>query len=88
MTEEKDYTFCLSPGNKTRYAAGPFDINTRKPRYEIEINIPSHVRNQVEVKQFLMGSENNYQWVWNIENKSTWPAFIIIKKDGQMIPFI
>jgi hypothetical protein len=35
-----------------------------------------------------MGSENNYQWVWEIENKSTWLAFIIIKKDGLMIPFI
>lgn len=54
-TQEKDYSFYLMPGGKTRHVAGPFDVKTRKPRYEIEINVPSHVYDRVEVKQFLLG---------------------------------
>ena len=85
MSEQKDYTLCLMPGTKTRYAAGPFDVKTRAPHYEIEINVPSHVRNQVEVNQFLLGTPENCQWAWDIKNDSSYPAFIYIKKDGQMI---
>ncbi|MDP3181274.1 MAG: hypothetical protein Q8M54_00470 [Desulfobaccales bacterium] len=84
MSEEKDYTFCLSPGNKTRYPAGPFDIETRKPHYEIDIS-PKHVRNQVEIKQFFMGTPGNCLWVWDIKNASDYLVFIIIKKDGELV---
>jgi hypothetical protein len=84
-TKEKDYSFCLMPGIKTRHAAGPFDVKTRKPKYEIEINVPSHVRDQVEIKQFLLGTPEKCQWAWDIENKSTWPAFVTIRKDGEKI---
>ncbi len=87
MSDEKDYTFCLMPGTKIRHNAGPFDTETRKPRYEIEINIPKHARDQVEIEQFLMGNPENRMWVWDIKNKSTWPAFITIKKDGEKIDF-
>jgi len=86
MAEEKDYTFCLMPGAKTRYTAGRFDAVTRTPHYEIEINVPSHVSDQVRVSQFLLGTPENCQWAWDIKNNSTWPAFIIIKKDGQRMP--
>lgn len=82
MTEEKDYSFLLYPGNKTRHIAGPFDVKNRTPHYGIEIDVPSHVRNQVEVTQFLLGTPENCQWAWDIENKTTWPAFVTIKKDG------
>ena len=85
MTEQKNYTFCLMPGIKTRYAAGPFDVKTRAPQYEIEINVPPHVRNQVEVKQVILGTPENCQWAWDIKNDTSNPAFISIKKDGQMI---
>ena len=50
--------------------------------YEIEVVVSGHVRHLVEVRQFLMGPEGRRFWVWEIENSSTWPAFIIIKKDG------
>ena len=55
------------------------------PRYSIEVSAPGHVRHEIHVTQFLMGTEGNYTWVWDIENRSTWPAFIIIKKDGVLL---
>lgn len=87
MPEEKNYSFLLSPGNKTRYIAGSFDVKTRKPCYEIEVNVPTHVRNRVEIQQYLVGSPENCQWGWEINNKSSWPAIVTIKKDGELIKF-
>ncbi len=86
MADDKDYTFVLGPGGKTRWAAGPFDVKTRQPRYEIEISIPAHVRNQVDVNQFLLGTPDNCEWAWDIKNRSSWPAFVIIRRDGEIIP--
>jgi hypothetical protein len=83
MSDEKDYSFCLGPGIKTRYIAGPFDVKTHKPHYELIVSIPTHVRNQVEIKQFLLGTPDNCQWGWDIKNNSTWPASVIAKKDGE-----
>lgn len=85
MTDVKDYTFYLMPGGKTRYIAGPFDINTRLPHYEIEISVPTHVRDQIEVNQFLLGTPENCQWAWDIKNNTSWPTFIIIRKNGEKI---
>jgi hypothetical protein len=84
----KGYTFELGPGNKTRYPAGPYDRDTQSPRYEIEVQIWQHRSRQVEWNQFLMGTEGNFTWCWDIENKSPWPAFIIIKKDGVLVDSI
>jgi hypothetical protein len=85
MANEKDYRFCLIPGSKTRHVAGPPCVKNRIPHYEIEIDVPSHVRDKVEVKQFLLGTPKNCQWAWDLKNNSTWPAFVTIKKDGQRI---
>ena len=85
LAEERDYTFRLMPGKSTRYLAGSFNATTRTPRYEIEINVPSHVQNQIKVEQILTGTKDDCQWAWDIENKSSWPAFILVKKDGQAI---
>jgi hypothetical protein len=82
---ESDYTFQLPPRGKTRYNAGPYDQTTQSPRYALDVSVPEHVRHEVDVKQFLMGSEGNRLWVWDIENKSTWPAFIIVKKDDILV---
>ncbi len=84
MTEQ-NYTFQLAPGKSTRHPAGPYDQETHSPRYEIEISVPSYVRHQIEVKQFLMGKEGSRIWVWDIKNNSTYPAFVIIKKDGALL---
>jgi|WetSurMetagenome_2_1015567.scaffolds.fasta_scaffold106301_3 hypothetical protein len=87
MSDDKDYSFCLSPGIKTRHIAGPFDVKTRKPHYEIIVSVPTHVRNQVEIKQFLLGTPDNCQWGWDIKNGSTWPAFVTIKKDREKMEY-
>lgn len=82
---DKDCSFYLTPGKKTRHIAGPFDIKTHKPIYEIEVSVPNHVRNQVKISQILLGAPENCLWAWDIKNNSTWPAFVIIKKDGKKI---
>lgn len=82
---EQDCTFCISPGGKTRYIAGPFDTSSRTPRYEIEVSVPKHVRSQVEVNQFLLGTPEDCQWAYDIKNRSTWPVLVIIKRDGNKL---
>ncbi len=80
--EPKDYSFILSPNQKLRHIAGTFDYDKKQPHYEIDISVPQHVRNQVEVNQIIVGSPENCQWGWDLSNKSTWPAFVTIKCDG------
>lgn len=80
-----DYTFQLSPGHKTRFPAGPYDTELQLPVYEIEVALPKHIESQIEIKQFLMGCPGNNIWVWDIHNKSTWIAFVAIKKDGKLV---
>jgi hypothetical protein len=80
-----DYTFELQPGGKTRYPAGPYDQGTNSPKYTLEISAPEHVRQQIEVKQSLVGTQSHTTWVWDIRNKSTWPVFVIIRKDGVLV---
>jgi len=55
MTDDLKHTFVLDPGKKSRYPAGPYDKQHHTPRYEIEIDILSHARSQVEINQVLMG---------------------------------
>ncbi len=81
----RDFTFELSPGAKTRHVAGAYDQATSTPKYTIEISAPSHVLDQVEVKQFLIENAGGVNWGWSIQNKSTWPTFVIVKKDGVLM---
>ena len=85
MTDQKDYSFSLAPGGKTRYIAGAIDYEKRTPHYDIDISVPQHVRDQVEVKQFLLGSPQNCQLGWDIHNKSSWPALVVVRKDGVLL---
>lgn len=83
---EPNYTFELSPGRKSRYNAGPYDQDTGLPRYTIDVLAPDDVaKSKIEISQFLMGPEGSRLWVWDIVNKSTWPVFVIIKKDGVLV---
>jgi hypothetical protein len=43
------------------------------------------LRDRVKVVDFLMGTENKRIWVYEITNESEWPAFISIKRDGQLL---
>ena len=83
--DENDYTFMLSAGAKFRYNAGAYDRTMNTPHFEMEVSVPSHARNQIQTKQFLMGTEGNYIWVWDVENNSTWPAFLIVRKNGVLV---
>jgi hypothetical protein len=85
MIDPTDYTFELSPGKKTRYSAGTYDRDKMQPRYTIEISAPVHVKNLIEVKQFLLQNAGGFEWAYDIHNKSTWPAFIIIKKNDVLL---
>jgi hypothetical protein len=82
MVNENQYSFVLDPGKKRRRIAGTYDVKSQRPHYEIDINVPEHVRNQIEVNQILIGNEEYCQWAWDIKNNSSWPAFVTIKKDG------
>jgi hypothetical protein len=81
-----NHTFELGPHSKTRYSAGPYDPTSHSPRYTIEMSTPDdHVQRQVDVEQVLMGTEGNYIWVWVMNNKSTWPVFVSVMKDGMLV---
>ena len=82
-----DYTFRLGPKSKTRYSAGDYNQEDCSPRYELDYSAGPDCNNLIEISQFLMGNEGSRIWVWDIENKSTWPVFIKIKKDGQLIKY-
>lgn len=81
---ETIYTFCIMPGKKRRYIAGPYDVKTRLRRYHIEINVPKHVRDMVQLNQILLGTPESCQWAWDINNQSTYPALVIITEDGKV----
>jgi|GEM_PF-2329675 len=83
--EKNDYTFELSPGEKKRYIAGAYDPKQMTPQYEIIIDVPNHVKPQVLCEQILVGKPEKCNWGYNLENKSSWSAFVIVKKDGVMI---
>jgi hypothetical protein len=85
MTDQQDYTFPLNPNSKIRHIVGEFDIKTRKPHYEIEIKSQPYIKNQVEVTQIMVGTPENCQWAYDIHNKSSWPIFVILKKDGEVL---
>lgn len=82
---KKDYTFQLNQNSKFRYNAGSYDQESQTPKYKIDVSIPEHVKNQIKIKQFLMGEKGDNLWVWDIENNSTYPAFISIKKDDRLV---
>lgn len=83
---QKEYTFQLGAKSKSRYNAGPYDPKSRSPKYEIDFLCPTpESKGRVEINEILMGKEGSHLLVWEIENKSTWPVFFYVKKDGQLI---
>lgn len=82
---ERDYTFCLEPGEKKRYIAGPYNPQDMAPSYEIIINAPQHVKQKILCEQILVGNPEKCSWAYDLENKSKWLAFVIVKKDGEIV---
>jgi hypothetical protein len=86
MTDkEPDCSFVLNPGQKKRCNAGFYDRENCKPHYELFVEVPEHVRHQVETKQFLIKTGDGHLWIWDLNNESTWPAIITITSDGKLI---
>jgi hypothetical protein len=83
--DKRDFTFQLDPGQKRRYIAGVYNPKEMTPRYEITINAPHHVKPQILCEQILLGNPENCKWACDFENKSTWPVFVIVKKDAEML---
>jgi hypothetical protein len=84
---ERDYTFVLKPKRKTTFAAGKYDRNTREPSYAMRLSVPEHVRNLVDVKQFLLEMGDGYEWTWEIWNRSDYPVFAIVTRDGELLSY-
>ena len=80
-----NHTFQLPPHSKTRYNAGGYDQASHTPRYAYEALLPDHAKHLFEANQLLMGHEGRRIWVWDFENKSDWPAFISIFKNGVLV---
>jgi len=87
MTEQKDYTLVLDPGDKIRYNAGAYDYQKCEPTYEIEILVPKDELYLVEVNHILIGSPDSCQWGWDINNKSSSLAFIKVTQDGNLVRY-
>ncbi|MNQ72508.1 hypothetical protein D3C85_872160 [compost metagenome] len=76
----------IAPGGRFRRQAGPYDLNTRLPRYNFEVVAADAdaLRRVVNDSQ-IMGSADNHFWVWDIKNNSTTPVFITLTKDGDPV---
>ncbi len=85
MSEQGDYTFMLEAGQKRRYIAGSYNPKTMLPKYELTINIWNHIKGKVDCDNILLGDKDNCSWACDLHNKSTWPAYIIVKKDGELL---
>jgi len=67
----------LDPKRETVLSA-PYDLKTRLPRVALRINVPKHVRSQVEVKEELLGKPERCIQTWRVKNRSEWPAFLTL----------
>ncbi|MGE8063726.1 hypothetical protein [Pseudomonas sp. NPDC089569] len=66
-----------------RRSAGPYDQKSRLPLYEVDVMaVNAEAARQVDVDSEIMGVGENATWIWKITNKSRWPVFITLKKDG------
>lgn len=73
----------ISPHGTFRHPAGPYDPRTRLPRYEVDVmSVDAHTRLRVVIDHEIMGTIDNFTWVWKITNNSTWSVFITLTKDG------
>lgn len=62
-------------------------INSIREDVEFVLNsgdmVPDHARDLVEVSQFLLGTPEDCQWAWDIHNKSSYLALMLVKKNGE-----
>lgn len=84
MAEQEGYTFCLLPGESTRYVAGPFDVKANTPHYAIEVCAPRYVRNRVAVSRAVLEGRGSSQWAWDVVNSSPHIAFFSVRIEAKL----
>lgn len=85
-SEKNEHKITLSPGSQFRRQAGPYDLDTGRPRYAVEVSAPDEqARLQVEDNSQIMGVPGMHFYVWDIKNGSSRPVFLTLTVDG--VPF-
>jgi hypothetical protein len=68
----------LEPGESTQFGA-PFNAITGRPRLDVMIEVPSHVRSRLEKEEALLGKREEpakaYK-VFRVKNKCSWAAYV------------
>jgi hypothetical protein len=85
LMSASDYTIVLPPNANTLFNAGKYNPSSDHPKYTINVKVPTHVENQIDLEQYLTGTGGNYRWIWCIKNRSIWPAFITVTADGILV---
>ncbi len=80
-----DHSFVLYPGKRTSFNAGEYDLKTQRPRYSFSMSVWEYARREVEVEELLIGCEASCLKVWRLHNKSHWPVFVTVTRDGELL---
>ena len=82
-SDKNEHKITLPPGSRFRRQAGPYDLDTGRPRYAFQVIAPEEqARRQVEDNSQIMGTPGKHFYVWDIKNGSTWPVFLTLAVDG------
>lgn len=85
-SDKNENKITLHPGSRFRQQAGPYDLDTGRPRYAVQVLAPDEqARRQVEDNSLIMGTPGKHFYVWDIKNGSTWPVFLTLTVDGVAI---
>lgn len=83
---KNEHKITLSPGARFRRQAGPYDLETRRPQYAVQVcAADEQSRRQVEDNSQIMGAPGRHFYVWDIKNGSTWPVSLILTVDGMPV---
>lgn len=82
-SNKNEHKITLAPGSRFRRQAGPYNLDTGRPRYAVLVSAPDEqAQRQVEDNSQIMGSPGSHFYVWDIKNDSTWPVFLTLTVDG------
>lgn len=78
-----DHKITLDPGARFRRHAGPYDLETRRPHYAVQVHaLDEQARRQIEDNSQIMGVPGRHFYVWDIKNGSSWPVSLTLTVDG------
>jgi hypothetical protein len=79
----RDYSLVLPAGRETTPNAGDYDRERRQPSYALSISSP--YPDEIDTEQILIPTADGHLWAWRVTNRSSWPAFIIVTAEGQLL---